>query len=97
MEHIVQFGISIDDKAIADRIEANAQREITNRLYKDVEEAIFGNYRHSPSEFFSKKMDEFLDENCDRILEIAGKRLADKLVLTKRGKAILNKYENPED
>ena len=97
MEHIVQFGISIDDKTIADRIEANAQKEITGRLYKEVEEVIFGSRYHSPSDFFSQKMDEFLDKNCDRIIETTSKCLAEKLVRTKRGKSILEKYENQDN
>lgn len=71
MEHIVQFGISIDDKRIASSIESNAEREITDKLYKEVEEVIFGRYR-CLSDFVRDKMDDFFAENCDKIIDIAG-------------------------
>lgn len=97
MEHIVQFAISIDDKTITERITQNAEKVIINQLANDVKKVIFrtdwGKTTNQPSNFTEQKFDEFLDNNRDKILEIAGKYLAEKLVRTKRGKEILDKYE----
>ena len=41
MEHIVQFGISIDDKVIADRIKNNAEKTITDKLFEEVKGVLF--------------------------------------------------------
>lgn len=39
------------------------------------------------------RIDSFLDTNKDRIIEEAAKALANRLARTKKGKAILEKYE----
>lgn len=97
MEHIVQFGISIDDERITSRIEEKAYKEIANKLYEDVRTSIFSRYNNDPSYYAQEKFDEFFDENRDAIIDMAAEYLADKLMRTKRGKAILEKYESVED
>lgn len=42
------------------------------------------------------RIDSFLDTNKDRIIEEGAKALADRLARTKKGKAILEKYEEVE-
>ena len=41
MEHIVQFGIGIDDESIRKRIEETAEKQIIETLTKDVKSTIF--------------------------------------------------------
>ncbi len=98
MEHIVQFAIGIDDETITDRITQNAEKEVIRQLTNDIRKVIFevdyrGNITYRPSNFVAQRIDEFLENNRDDILEITGKYLAEKLVKTKRGKEILDKYE----
>ena len=95
MEHIVQFGISIDDQRIKEVIEAKAEKQIMETLTDDVRKQIFQVDRWSkkvtdhPSIFMEKKIDKFLEDNRDAILELTAKHLAEKLVRTKKGKALL--------
>lgn len=95
MEHIVQFGISIDDEIIANRIEENAEKEITDRLYKRADEVLFDSRfgQTCPTDFAVEKFDLFLENNRDKIIDSAGKYLAERLSRTKKGKEILNKFD----
>ncbi|MDE6020306.1 MAG: hypothetical protein K2H01_04800 [Ruminococcus sp.] len=97
MEHIVQFAISIDDKTICQRIELNAEKEITQKLFEEVRRVLFERYQDNPTYYFESKMDEFFKDSRDEIIDTAGKYLAEKLSRTKRGKEILDKYESSEE
>ena len=44
MEHIVQFGVTIDDEAIKKRIEESAKKQITDDISKDVKKTIINSY-----------------------------------------------------
>ena len=44
MEHIVQFGITIDDQALKDRIEHNATKQIVGTIADDIKEKLFNRY-----------------------------------------------------
>lgn len=41
MEHIVQFAIGIDDKAIKERIEEYAYRDVLDKLTKEATDTVF--------------------------------------------------------
>ena len=41
MEHIVQFAIGIDDKAIQNRIEEHAYRDVLDKLAKNAVDSVF--------------------------------------------------------
>ena len=41
MEHIVQFAIGIDDKAIQNRIEEYAYRDVLDKLAKNAVDSVF--------------------------------------------------------
>lgn len=97
MEHIVQFGIGIDDEAIKQNVSANAEKEIIKKISNDVERIIFekdvwGNVvnKNKASDFVERQIDKFLEDNRDTILELTSKYLADRLARTKRGKEILD-------
>lgn len=50
MEHIVQFGISIDDNAIINAVQKKAEEEIIKRIKAEVEHSLFGDrYYYSRS------------------------------------------------
>lgn len=95
MEHIVQFAIGIDDEAIKERIVANAEKAVLADLKKTISDQIFeksyyGKPTGNPSPFVSKKLDEFIEENADAIIEAAATKLADKLSRTKKVKLMID-------
>lgn len=88
MEHVVQFGISIDDKMIQDRVLDKAERNITEAIKKDFEKAVFGersyySSRDQLSPWMEVKLKAFLAENKDGILEKAAAALAEKMARMK--------------
>lgn len=96
MEHIVQFAIGVDDNAIRQRIEQSAEKVITQQLADDIKKTFYetdyyGRTSNRPSSFVLAKIDSFLEDNRDDILEMAADRIAEKLARSKRGKEILEK------
>lgn len=96
MEHIVQFGIGIDDEAIKKSVSEHAEKVITEQLLNEVEKIIFEQdawggqvNKYRASGFTERRFDKFLEDNRDTILELTSKYLADRLARTKRGKEIL--------
>ena len=89
MEHIVQFAIGIDDDAIVKKIEENAEKAITKDLRDKVGKIMFG-----ISAYSGKELDcvsswtegvflRYLDDHRTKIVELAAKCLAEKLLKTK--------------
>ena len=98
MDHILQFGISIDDDAIIKAVKAKAEKEITELIKTKVENSLFGDryyYRSStdPHAVFTQlakdMFNDFLNENKEDIISRASMHLADKLARSKAGRAIL--------
>ena len=100
MEHIVHFGITIDDDAIAQRINENVEKQVIANITTEIKKVIFARsyygsngineHDHSPlRDLVRKKVDEIITENKDVILAEASKQLADRLARSKAGKAIL--------
>lgn len=91
MEHVIQFGIGIDDRAIVQRVEENAEKVIIEDLKKEVKKAIFevGNGWYDrdqvkgPSYWFEQRINEWLEEHKDEIIQVTSDKLADKLSRTK--------------
>ena len=102
MEHVIQFGIGIDDETIRKRIEAKAEDEIIKELTLDAKAAIFtrpyyGDYNtftKTPTSFFDEKIDQFLKENKNEIIEVAADRLAARLARTKVAKELKEDKKN---
>ena len=103
MEHIVQFAVGIDDKAITDRITETAEKQIVDSIRKDVINKLFQPYyyretanpeRDPLSNFSEKILRTFLDENKEAILDRASRYLAEKLARSKAGKEILEDMAN---
>lgn len=104
MEHIVQFGITIDDDAIRRRVEANAEKTIIENIQQSVAEQIFQNARYhcitnapytgSLTDYAGGLVSEFLEAHKDEIIRAAGKELANRLVRTKAAKSLLTEASN---
>ena len=96
MEHIVRFGIGIDDEAIRKIIMEKAEKSILNDLKKqirtDIDNQIFVIDRDWYSKNY-KKVDlqdwvkdfvmKTLEDNKEQIIEMASEKLADKMSRTK--------------
>lgn len=91
MEHVVQFGINIDDESIARAIEGSAKDQIIDRLSLAVEKAmgitrVSDSCRYGIRETFSYKAENAVDlviariaEDCrDKIIELAASKLAER-------------------
>lgn len=93
MEHILQFGINIDDDAIVKAITAKAEKmvidELVERTKKDIDETIYskGYYRDRDlRDWVKDEFIKFLETNKDDIISRASEKLADKLFRTKQVK-----------
>lgn len=101
MEHILQFGISIDDDTIKKRIAERAETEILANIKKDVDKALFGTgYWYSKDrpvdEIVKQEVYKVCKENKDYILDKAAQILAEKLARSKAGKALLEDLKPKE-
>lgn len=95
MEHVIQIGVSVDDEAIQKQILATAEKQIIAEIKDDIEKLIIE--KHKP--YYSNKVEmnltarseaiikEWLDENSDKVIELAGKLIADKVYRSKAWKA----------
>lgn len=89
MEHIVQFAIGIDDKAIQNRIEEYAYRDVLDKLAKNAVDSVFAHTSaYSRDTMWKNLMEDalqrFLEERKDEIIDEAANRLADRFQRTKK-------------
>ena len=97
-EHIIQLAISIDDGKIIAGVEEAARKQIINNLQKELMLAVFNPKYYGreeinvsdPKEWVRSRFELFLESHKDEIIGAAAKQLADKLVRSKAGKALLN-------
>lgn len=89
MEHIVQFGISIDDKTIQKKLEENAYEDIINRLAEDAKNGLkktpqfYNADRIDWNYYVNEAIDRLIDTNREQIIERAAELLKDSYVRTK--------------
>ena len=86
MEHIIQFGVTIDDDAIKKNIEANALAAVVENFTDEMK-------RHLPKAYYGNNVDwravandclqDFVEKNRDEIMDIAADRLVEKVMRTK--------------
>lgn len=89
MEHIVQFAIGIDDKAIQNRIEEYAYRDVLNKLTKEAVDSVFRNTSAYSRDLkwqalMRDALQSFLEERKDEIIDKAANMLADRFQRTKK-------------
>ena len=96
MEHIIQFGINIDDEAIKNAVVANAEKKIIEDLTLEVKKAIYRtSYYNSniltndTTQYMDKKIDDILASCKEDIVERAANKLADRLSKTKKAREML--------
>lgn len=95
MEHIVQFAVSIDDVAITNMIQKNAERTITENIQRTIEKSIFsigygGKTEERLNYVAERLLLDWLDYRKDEIIQYASNALADKMIKTKAVKTAIN-------
>lgn len=87
MEHILQFGISIDDEAIKKSIASKAEQEVVNRICNDMEKELFeksyGNRINGLSYQSEQIVKDWLESHSDMIIEKTVESLCNYLKRTK--------------
>lgn len=89
MEHIVQFAIGIDDKAIQNRIEEHAYKDVLDKLAKNAVDSVFSHSSAYTREnmwktLMGEALQSFLEERKDEIIDKAANMLADRFQRTKK-------------
>ena len=101
MEHILQFAIGIDDDKIREEVESNASNQIVKQIKQDITNKIFSSriYKgnasaiEDPLSQMSKDIvRDFLNENRDRIISLASKELAERILKSKASKALIENH-----
>lgn len=94
MQHIINVAFDFDDKRITESIEKQVHKEVVNNITNEVKKIIFKtSYRNIIDENDSEPLrkivelhtKEILNDNKDKIIEMAASKLADSL---KRSKAV---------
>ena len=95
MEHIVQFGIGIDDEAIREIVMKKAEKSIVEDLKKEIRSEIIHEIFVCDADWYGKerKIDlqdwvkdlvaKTLKDNKEQIIKMASEKLADKMSRTK--------------
>lgn len=101
MEHIIQFGINIDDDAIRRTIETNIQRKVEEAILQDVKESITSSNNYSTwaykgriESLVSEATIKFLEDHKIEIVEETSKKLVERLVKTKAVKEMVSSTIN---
>ena len=97
MEHILQFGISIDDEAIKKNIEKSATDNLANEIIKDVRDALFERWGGGFTETGKSVVREFLKEHEDEILQGAITEVANTMKRSKKYREALAKIVEEEN
>ena len=93
IEHIVQFGITIDDEQIKKTIEKNAMQQVVATFRNDIIKEMIGKNNYTKSDYstmmwnaINEQVETFLDENREEIIKMSSDKLAEKLAKTKKVK-----------
>ena len=90
MEHIIQFGITIDDDAIRKHIEEKATKQVVDVISRDLRDKLFSNYGNGGFSYGAEDMiGNFLDKYKDEIIENATTQVVDSIKRSKKYKAAL--------
>lgn len=102
MEHILQFGISIDDEMIKKRVEKAALEQLTSEFTSEIKDIIFEKNHYSnrhTSEltgWVEDRFFEFFEQHKSEIIDTAAEKLADKLSRTKAAKELIGKVASEQ-
>ena len=98
MEHIVQFGIGIDDDKIKKTVEDNVMKQVSGAIKNDCIKALVGrkdasnyDYTQKIREMINDIIQRFFEDNKDKIIEVASDKLVEKLAKTKAVREAVSK------
>lgn len=92
MEHIVQFGINIDDASIAEAVKRDAYDQVMKQLTDEARRALpkegYWNegrvdWRDIIGDEVSERVGAIIDERADEIVDMAVKRVYDSIIRRK--------------
>lgn len=95
MEHIVQFGINLDDASIAEAVKRDAYKEIIKQLTAEARKALPREYSYGSRGHYEvdwrgiidkeveKRVGAIIDEKADEIVDMAVKRVYDSIIRRK--------------
>lgn len=95
MEHVVQFGINIDDTAIAEAVKRDAYKEIIKKLTDEARKALPREYSYGSrghyevdwrgiiDEKVTKQVSTIVADKSDEIVDMAVKRVYDSIIRRK--------------
>ena len=95
MEHIVQFGINLDDASIAEAVKRDAYKEVVKQLTDEARKALpkkcaYGchgkgevDWRGIIGEEVEKRVSAIISDKSDEIVEMAVKRVYDSITRRK--------------
>lgn len=92
MEHIIQFGVTIDD----DAIQKHVMKKASEQVVKDIRENLFYFRYGSPDGFKSEIADmvkSVLEESKDEIIRLAAYEVAETMKRSKKYKEIMKAIE----
>lgn len=93
MEHIIQFGITIDDEVIKQNIEKKAREQITEELKKEIRKELFvgTGWNMDLSYKVKELIKDTVREYQDQIIKDATDQLVDTMKRSKKYKEALAK------
>lgn len=83
MEHILQFGVTIDDEAIINHAKQRASEKVLERVTKEIESYTDGWQETKLDRLFRDEIKKLLDEHKAEIIEKASEHLMANMVKTK--------------
>lgn len=89
MEHIVQFGVSIDDGAIQRSVLASATQRIIDAVERDTKRGYYGQESYL-YDLMKEEVKRVIDENKERIINKATKELTRNMSKTKAVREAIN-------
>lgn len=89
MEHILQFGVNIDDEAIISCIKERATQQAIYRIQDEISKYTRG-YESKLDKIFREEVKKLIDSNKDEIIEKSIDQLAFNLTKTKAVKEAVN-------
>ena len=97
MEHILQFGVTIDDHAIEKEVMHSVTNAMTEELKKRIFEKYYGSYG-GLSSGTANLVVKFLENNKDEIIQASAEIIATKMYAsTTNRKKIIEILENKEE
>lgn len=95
MEHIVQFGINLDDASIAEAVKRGAYKEVVKQLTDEARKALprkydYRSYDNGEVDWrgiidkeVEKRVSAIISDKSDKIVEMAVKRVYDSIIRRK--------------